>query len=149
MQWKTSVMETIKHWRDWGKQKKIYDYLPCSWIGRIIIAKITPLNETCICIEFLTKILMRFFRELKKYFLKCILKHKGPQVAKSFEQNKQFESLSDFKTLTTKPLQWKQHGFRIKPSTRQVEHCAHQKGMSLRNHKCWRKSLFNKYCWRN
>lgn len=47
----------------------------------------------------------RFFRELKKYFLKCILKHKGPQVAKSFEQNKQFESLSDFKTLTTKPLQ--------------------------------------------
>lgn len=65
-------METIKHWRDWGKQKKIYDYLPCSWIGRIIIAKITPLNETCICIEFLTKIqeiLQRTEKILSKMYI--------------------------------------------------------------------------------
>ena len=58
--------------------------IPCSWIGRINIVKITILSK--VIYRFSTiplKLPMAFFKELDQKILKIVWKPKRPQIAKA------------------------------------------------------------------
>ena len=53
--------------------------IPCSWIGRIIIVKLTILSKTINRFNATSmKLPLAFFTELEQKFLKLVWKHKRP-----------------------------------------------------------------------